>query len=461
MGRIDTNMAYDALDRPSSVTRNYCPSGNTNPNCSGSGVLSDQNLASTFAYDLAGNQTQVVNARGIMSFTAFDALHRAIAVTADCQTVPAPPSTSCGTQSSDQNVLSSQSYDQSGHVLSTSDPLNRVNVFAYDVLGRKITETINCVGTNCNGGVTSGQNLTTQWQYDAQSNLLKTTSPRQCTTTAPCFNGSSITDGAYLATGYSYDGLLRLASVVEDKNHSGPTTSYTYDPAGHMLSQTDGLGHATTYTIDNLGRTTKVTDAGSNVVQTTYSPAGEVVSTLNARNKTNSYTLDSAGRLTGVSYFSSSSAPLSQSFAYDADGNRTCFSSGNCQTGDTSRTMVTYDHLNRVGSVTAPSPLGTTSYAYFLDGAVNTITDANGTTTFTEDRLARTSTMVDPLTAGTTSYGYDAVGRLTSRTEANGIVTTTTYSGADRLTSKTEVAGATTLASWTNIGYDLAENRTA
>ena len=60
------------------------------------------------------------------------------------------------------------------------------------------------------------------------------------------------------------------------------------------------------------------------------------------------------------------------------------------------QTTVSYDHLNRVSTVTASSPYGTTTYTYFLDAAVNTIVDANGTTTFMEDHLGRTQSMADP-----------------------------------------------------------------
>jgi RHS repeat-associated protein len=458
---IVTHTVYDALDRVSSVTQNYCSVGNTNSNCSGSSTLPDQNVVTSYFYDLAGNRTQIVNPRGIIQFTAFDALHRATSVTQDCQTVPTPPATSCGTQSSDQNVLSSQSFDQAGNVLTTTDPLSRINLFAYDALARRTSQTINCIGTGglCNGGVTSGQNLTTSWQFDAHGDVLKQTSPRQCTSAAPCYNGASITDGLNLATAYAYDGLFRLIKVTEDANRSGLVTTYTYDPSGNMLTQTDGngAGHTTTFTVDNLSRTTKVTDANNNIVQTNYDAAGEVVSTVNARGKTNSNTLDRIGRLVGVSYLKADAiTALSQSFGYDADGNRISFSDT-----DVAQTTVSYDHLNRPSTVSATSPYGTTTYTYFMDGAVNTIVDANGTTTFTEDRLGRVATMVIPLIAGTTSYTYDAAGRLTSRTEANGIVTTVTYTGADQLASKTEVAGATTLASWTSVTYDLDQNRTA
>jgi len=232
-----------------------------------------------------------------------------------------------------------------------------------------------------------------------------------------------------------------------------------HDPSGNTLTQSDGLGHATSYTVDDLGRTTKVTDAISNAIQTNYSLAGEVTSVVNGRGKTNSYTLDRVGRTTAVSYFKADGTTvLSQSFGYDSDGNMTSFSDT-----DVAQTTVAYDHLNRTSTVTAPSPLGTTTYSYFMDGAVSSVVDATGTSTFTEDHLGRVATMVDPLNTSpnnTTSYTFDAAGRLTGRTEANGIVTTATYTGMDQLASKTEVAGSTTLASWTSITYDLAENRT-
>lgn len=463
---IDTNTAYDALNRAATVTQNYCPAGNTNPNCTGSGVLADQNLGTSLVYDLAGNRTQVINPRTIIQYTAYDAMARPVSLTKNCQVVPAPPSTSCGTQGSDVNVNSSQTYDQLGDVVTTTDPISRVNVYSYDALGRRVSQTLNCVGTGgqCNGGVTSGQNLLTTWQVDAQGDMLQVRSPRQCAISAPCYQGAtntSLTDGASLATGYTYDGLLRLTSVIEDQSsaagHLNLVTSYTYDPSGNQLSRVDGRTFATTYTVDNLGRVAKVADANNNVVQTNYSLAGEVVSTINARLKTNSNTLDHLGRLTGVSYFKADgTSVLTRSFGYDADSNLTSFSDT-----DVAQSTVTYDHLNRVSTVTAPAPSGTTSYSYFLDGGLSSVADPSGTTSFTEDNLGRIAAMADPINVSATSYTFDAAGRLTGRTEANGIVTTATFTGADQLASKSEVSGTTTLASWTNVAYDLAQNRSA
>ena len=431
---IDTHTTYDALDRPTSVTSNYCPSGNSNPNCNGSSILSDQNVTTSYVYDLAGNRTQVVNARGIIEFTAYDALGRATFVTEDCASVPAPGGTSCGTQSSDQNVLTSTTYDQTGGVLATTDALGRVNVFAYDALGRKVSETDNCVGSGgaCNGGPTSGQNLVSTWQVDAAGDVLVQLSPRSCTSTSPCYQGGTgltATDGNPLATAYTYDGLLRLVSVTEDQSSASGhyinpnvlVTSYAYDPSGHKLTMTDGLGNVTHYGLDNLGRVISVKDPLQNNVQTTFSLAGEVTSTIDARGKTNANTLDDVGRVVVVTYLRADNVTTAtQSFGYDADGNKTCFSDGatSCS-GNT--TTTTYDHLNRVSTVTSPAPLGTTSYAYFMDGAEQSVTDATGTTNFTEDRLGRLATMADPLNPSSniaTTYTYDAAGRLVTRAES-------------------------------------------
>ena len=459
------------------MTQNYCPNPANPSNCSGTGILPDQNLATQYVYDLAGNRIESINPRGIITYSVFDALNRPTVLTGSCQTVPIAPATSCGTQTSDQNVTTTRTYDQVGHVLTTTDPLGRVNVSTYDALSRKVSETDNCIGTLCSGGVTSGQNLTTVWQADAQGDVLQVRSPRQCTTAAPCYQGSggtTLNDDVYLATGYTYDGLFRLASVIEDQAaapHLNLTTTYGYDPAGNKLTQVDGRGFMTTYTVDNLGRVIVLSDASGYTVKTYYSLAGEVTGTFNARQYVNAnssctqayetvcYTLDRVSRMTAVSYMKADHATqLAQGFAYDADGNMIAFSDS-----DVAQTTVTYDHLNRPSIVTAPS--GTTSYTYFQDGATQTIVDPTGTTTFTEDRLGQVATMVSPLITGTTTYTFDAAGRLTARTEANGIVTTVGYTGANQVASKTETTspanGNVALASWTAVNYDLAQNRTS
>src|SRR5205814_9926981 len=173
------------LDRVIATTANYCPSASPTPNCSGGGSTSDQNVTSTFVYDAAGNRIEAVNPRSIVLYTTFDALGRELSTTADCTPVPTPPSTACGTAGPDQNVTSSQTYDQAGNVLTSTDALIRKNVFAYDALGGKVSQTVHCINATgqCDAGMgpANDQNLVTTWQVDAQGDVLQERSPRQWT----------------------------------------------------------------------------------------------------------------------------------------------------------------------------------------------------------------------------------------------------------------------------------------
>ncbi|HKB34086.1 MAG TPA: RHS repeat-associated core domain-containing protein, partial [Candidatus Dormibacteraeota bacterium] len=476
---IDTNTSYDALDRPVALTANYCPGGSPSQNCAPGGPSSDQSVNTRTIYDLTGNAVQRVNAKSVVDYTLYDPLGRPVAVTQNCQSAPNPPTTtSCGPQVGDQNVVKKASFDQIGNVLTTTDALQRVDVFTYDALGRKTSQTTNCVNNTgqCDAGLgtSSDQNLVTKWQLDAQGDIIQQLSPRQWT------------DGP-LTSAYFYDALLRLVSVTEDQGssatgHLNLPTSYSYDPSGNRLSQIDGNGFQTTYTVDRLGHVTQMTDAGSgspstpNTVVTYYDPAGNVTGTFDARKQQNPntvactaqqpetvcYTLDRVGRRVGVSYLKADTTqpPISQTFGFDADGNQVTLSDT-----DVATSTAVYDHLNRVSSVSSPlvgtSSYLVTTYGYDLDGGIATISDPTGSSIFIGDHLDRPATMVDALTNATTSYRYDAAGRLTSRTEANGIVSTPTYSGVDQLVSVTHVAGSTALATWTNISYDAAQNRIA
>lgn len=80
-----------------------------------------------------------------------------------------------------------------------------------------------------------------------------------------------------------------------------------------------------------------------------------MVSIVNGRGKTTSYTLDRLGRVTGVSYYKADwTTGLAQGFGYHADSNQTSF--WDTDTGGSGRaTTVSYEHLNRVSSVTAAS----------------------------------------------------------------------------------------------------------
>ena len=64
-------------------------------------------------------------------------------------------------------------------------------------------------------------------------------------------------------TQYEYDNLYRLTSLVEeDPDGAGPLdhpiTTYTYDVASQMLSDSDPLNRTTSYEYDDLARVTRI-----------------------------------------------------------------------------------------------------------------------------------------------------------------------------------------------------------
>ncbi len=82
-------------------------------------------------------------------------------------------------------------------------------------------------------------------------------------------------------------------------------------------------------------------------------------------------------------------------------------------------TVTTYDAMHR--PLTTSDPLGdTTTFTYYTDGNLHTLTDPdNNTTTYTYDGLNRELTEIDPLDH-TTTYGYDLAGNLTSDIDRDG-----------------------------------------
>ncbi len=431
---VVTHADYDGLGRPSAVTLD-------------AGSAPHLNLATFYGYSLAGDQVSIVRPRDGGPRTdsvEFDALHRPTAsvlnfvagAAADGQT----------------NVRTETTYDAQSRVLTVKDPLGRISRTDYDLLGRRVALTSNCVdapGNPCGGPVTSDQNVRTRWQVDAAGRV-----------TAELSSRTGGTDAINLTTAYAYDAQGRLVQVVEDQGsaaagHLNWTTSYGYDPSGNRLTTTDGRGNPTTITVDPLGRPVKLQDASGYFTQTQYSPAGEGTAAINARNQTNAATLDRLGRVLSQGYLKADGVTAGNlTYAYDAAGNLTSF-----QSTDTPLTTVAYDPLGRLQSVSGPS---SASYSYFKDGTISSIADATGTTSFTEDQLGRIRTAQDPLSGVTTStaYTFDAGSRLTQRTEANGLVSAFSYSGLDQLNQKTITVPGTLspFASWTNT-YDPAGNR--
>jgi RHS repeat-associated protein len=254
------------------------------------------------------------------------------------------------------------------------------------------------------------------------------------------------------------------------------TTTWTLDQRGLPTSMTDPDGNVTYYSYDQAGRLavttapTVTTQTYGNtaastapVTMTGYNTFGDAVESSDANGNVTvtGYDADS----NPVSVTDPSYTPPGSSTPITAVSTSTYNSLGQV-TAETdplgNKTSYSYDQLGDVASVTAPDG-GVTSYTYDTDGDQLSVTGPTGAASqATYDYLGRmlTSTQLEryPSTASyTTSYAYaDPAGWLSSQTSPDGVSTSYGYDAAGEQTSMTDGAGNTT-----SYVYDAAGDLTS
>jgi YD repeat-containing protein len=201
-------------------------------------------------------------------------------------------------------------YDSHGNLASSKDALGNTTSYTYDALGDKITKT-NPAG------------MTTAYAYDAAGTLL--------TTTLQGYTGNPsnpIPAQNLVLESRAYDPAGRLASVT---NVMGTTTGYTYYDDNKLASRylvcsscSNGMQDVHTYSYDAAGHPVSEADPGGLVVNTSY----------DARNQVTSQTVDPSG----VDRVATAS--------YDADGN--IVSESPSGGGVTQTETMTYNALDQL-----------------------------------------------------------------------------------------------------------------
>ncbi len=265
-----------------------------------------------------------------------------------------------------------------------------------------------------------------------------------------------------------YDAALRKTS---ETNANLEVTTYSYNPAGDLLTLTDGSSHTTTWHYDTFGMVSNKVDALSNVIFTYKYDADERLTNRYSISKGNTYyAYDAVGNLTNIAYNVSHSI----SVAYDAlnrptnmvdavgtthygyDDAAELLSEGGLWNDD----AVSYSYNNRLrASLNIQQPdadAWAQNYAY--DGArrmTNITTPGRGLWVCL--RLSARKMMVANLSLPNTAYvtnAYDSVARLLSttlRNSANSMLNSHSYTydlGGER-TNQTFTAG-----NYVNYGYD-------
>jgi YD repeat-containing protein len=427
-------------------------------------------------YDAAGNVVEKIDALGNATYYRYDAKNRVV------MEVDAATSTTADA------AMTQTIYDAAGDVVAQVDPLGRVAIHTYDAMHRAVIDGAGVLRLfTAISGTTTGQITSVNNGLSVGDELALLVEDRP----APIFvTVTSIVDADHFnfsasegIAGHTFSGeAVWLASEMR----------YTYDSAGNLASVatfpdlTSATGNVTTYTYDSLHRKTKevdpsVTDARTGTAATpttswTYDGLGDVLTVTDPDGNATSFTYDNLGRKASeidalVDNGHGTNAHPTTTYGYDAAGNLVQVTDplGNI-------TTTAYDALGRVTSVTQADPddagaqtSPVTSYVYDANGNTLSITDPNGNvTTSSYDALNRQISRTDPLVYDgisstnlhpVTTYGYDLNGNLVSLTDPKGNQTTYAYDRLNQKTSETdpipETGGTHPVTTYT---YDLVGN---
>jgi RHS repeat-associated protein len=403
-GNKTTTTTYDALDRPVSVTR-------------------PDNSVLHFAYDADGNRTSVTDALGHETLFAYDALGRQSA-----QTDPAGRTT---TSTYDASGRQTATVDAAGRTITLqydaasqlqgidySDSQTADVDYDYDALGRR-TRMVDGSGTSTYAydslsrltSSTDAAGRTLRYSYDLAGHLTKTTYPTDLVAaTAP---GQTISDPSVTS---SHDDAGRVTAITDWLGHRSEfdydrdgnltvqrypnqtTATITYDHADRQISRSDSGPdnstildlHATRNTNGQLATQTHGATPPGQTQALTYDALDQLTQAATGSDpdiQTFSYAYDLADRLTRIAGPGSdttlvydaanqltqtqdtTTADVTQTFAYDALGNRT----SQDPAGATTATSYGYDQANRLTSQHSPAatpgdPDIAHTYAYDGDG---------------------------------------------------------------------------------------------
>jgi RHS repeat-associated protein len=313
-------------------------------------------------------------------------------------------------------------YDAHGNVSAIVNPLGYAVSLAYDAAGLNLTSR------------TDPRNNTTAFQYDANRRLSTVVQPDAGTVQYgyDCCALSSFTDGDGHTTSLERDAGLHITKVTDAL---GRFTRLAYDNDGFLATSTDPLGRSLGLGRDMAHRLVATTNPLGKQVRFALNPSGTPSAVTNERGKSFSITYDARG------LFSDLTDPLGH------------------DTG-----TVVRDDLGRVSSVTSvvntsyppfPPPVPVTrvvsylydadgrlvtkkygsdtvaSFAWTVNGQLQSVSDASGTRTFTRDRAGRI-TRIAYGDGKSLDFGYDTAGNVTAMTYPGGLTVSTTYDSRNR-----------------------------
>jgi RHS repeat-associated protein len=347
------------------------------------------------------------------------------------------PSGRIDTLTDDHGLVTDWSYDANGRLASISDPSGQSLTFTYnatnhitkvaDSTGREVNYTYTLAGdldavTDPLGGVTD-------YGYDAQRRLTTIKDPRGVTFLTNVYDGqgrvSQQTDGEGNVWQIAYG--QNQTTVTEPE---GGVTTYGFDAQKRITSETDQLGHTTSYAYDAAGNVDQITRPGGAVTTRDYDGAGNLIAETDPEGGTRSYAYDAQNRLTSFT----DERNKTWSFDWDVDDDLV-------EITDPALETTTFTHNAAGQPLTITDENGhTTTLVYDARGNLTSATNPEGEqTTFGYDSRNQLTSITRPGLAAE-AYGRNALGDLTSITTPEGHQTAFTYDPNGALTKITDPA---------------------
>ncbi|HEX7900746.1 MAG TPA: polymorphic toxin-type HINT domain-containing protein [Planctomycetota bacterium] len=366
-------------------------------------------------YDLSGNRTKIVDAKGNVYRYRYDDAGRLIEMR-----YPAVGGESVETWA----------YNNRGHMAAHTDPSGKVVTYAYDLYDRVTTE------THVRAGVTLA-NIVRAYDVNHRLASVTDTATRLKQTTTYDVQGRPLDVAVYLEAGTAQEVLWKRTQYRTAGGGPG------YDAAGNLVSMIDAEGNRYEYEYDANSRVTQVRRVPASgpaavVASFTYYPYGMLRSRLLQGGLTQTFRYNAIRQLTFSETVKPDGSVVTRvKYVYDGSGLR---KEEELDHLSTKRTFV-YDCLNRLTRET------------WTGNAVAPPACANPSVTVTPGNVSTWSNVVNVMPgtpsavpAFTADYAYDANNNITTKAFTSGATVTTTtyaYNTADQLASET-TGGATT-----------------
>lgn len=424
-GTDGVRVKFDHLGRPVAREEIFSPTEAAQevPKARAEKTDTPESAAELVVYDPAGNPVEILDAEGGLTRYEYNLASQLVRQVSPAGRITAYTYNSCGrldsvTEGAEtaEAVTTRYSYDADGRLTERNLP-GMSEKITYDANSRVVS-------------VIGGSGGDVFYTYDA------------------CGRVRSIRDAAWGTRKFSYDAA---GQVTEVTNGLGGVTRYTYDEAGNVTKVTDPAGRITTYEYDVLGNMVKTTDPAGAITLYEYDAAGRVLRVVDAAQKVHAWGYDSSGVACAYSVDGNEQLRVDRDNR-TRSVTVTDYAAGiPADDRDENLPWVSRYELDRLGRITSvarswgefqsatSNGAYELSYAYDADGYRTGFTSPYGALAYTRNAVGNISAITNIDTGEQSSLGYDAAGALI-RAQVADTVRSWTYDGHGAITGYTETA---------------------